>query len=292
MKHDPLKPKTPEIENLAEWENKNYYERLGISRDATTEEINKAFKILSVKYHPDKVSGQGKDLHDNYTKIYQMLSEAKTALADENKRQKYNKTIPRHSYESQSDEWEEEDREFYRRHHGPPESTTNKEIKPDDILNYFKEEIDRQSDISFTQNFRKKLNALELFGGEEEMFIMKLEQAIIEYFVSYFKLHSISENPGSLFSTPFKIETLCEIAYHQRKIVSKETLLAVIEKDAKNALLNALNPKKLPSTSDAPYPVAFFMYSLMKIGFTKEWIVSTMEDNGYGREVKNFKDLQ
>jgi|2_EtaG_2_1085320.scaffolds.fasta_scaffold00614_4 molecular chaperone DnaJ len=60
---------------------KNYYEILGISKEATAEEIKKSYRKLSLQYHPDKnPDGESR---------FKELSEAYSILGDEEKRSKY-----------------------------------------------------------------------------------------------------------------------------------------------------------------------------------------------------------
>ena len=59
---------------------KNYYEILGVSKEATAEEIKKSYRKLSLKYHPDKnPDGEEK---------FKEISEAYTILGDAEKRSK------------------------------------------------------------------------------------------------------------------------------------------------------------------------------------------------------------
>lgn len=62
----------------------NYYEYLGISMNASFEEIDKAYKKLALKFHPDTNSG------DKYfEEQFKQLNEAHSVLSDTDKRQKY-----------------------------------------------------------------------------------------------------------------------------------------------------------------------------------------------------------
>lgn len=63
---------------------KDYYEILGVSKDASTEEIKKAYRQLARKYHPDL--NQGDELAENSLKE---INEANEVLSDAEKRQKY-----------------------------------------------------------------------------------------------------------------------------------------------------------------------------------------------------------
>lgn len=60
---------------------RDYYEVLGVSKDASADEIKKAFRKLAVKYHPDKDGG-------DETK-FKEANEAYEVLKDAQKRQRY-----------------------------------------------------------------------------------------------------------------------------------------------------------------------------------------------------------
>ncbi|MEY2869832.1 MAG: hypothetical protein RIR01_2334 [Bacteroidota bacterium] len=62
---------------------KNLYEILAVAKDATAEQIKKAYRKLAMKHHPDK---GGDD------KTFQELSKAYTILSDEDKRKRYDET--------------------------------------------------------------------------------------------------------------------------------------------------------------------------------------------------------
>lgn len=60
---------------------RDYYEVLGVSKDASADEIKKAFRKAAIKYHPDKEGG-------DETK-FKEVNEAYEVLKDQQKRQRY-----------------------------------------------------------------------------------------------------------------------------------------------------------------------------------------------------------
>jgi len=62
---------------------RDYYEILGVKRDSTQKEIKKAYRDLSLKYHPDKNPGKESDAK------FVEISNAYEVLSDDDKRRKY-----------------------------------------------------------------------------------------------------------------------------------------------------------------------------------------------------------
>ena len=64
----------------------DYYDLLGVSRDADAFKIKKAYRKLAVKYHPDKNQGDKKA-----EEVFKRISEAYEVLSNEEKRAAYNR---------------------------------------------------------------------------------------------------------------------------------------------------------------------------------------------------------
>lgn len=64
---------------------KDYYDVLGVNKDADKGQIKKAYRKLALKYHPDK--NPSKDAEEKFKEI----SEAYAVLSDEEKRQRYDR---------------------------------------------------------------------------------------------------------------------------------------------------------------------------------------------------------
>jgi len=64
----------------------NYYEALGVTRDATQEEIKNKFRELAKKTHPDKTNEDSEEEMVKLNKAYEILS-------DEESREKYDRYL-------------------------------------------------------------------------------------------------------------------------------------------------------------------------------------------------------
>ncbi|MHA1215522.1 MAG: DnaJ domain-containing protein [Candidatus Hodarchaeales archaeon] len=69
---------------------RDYYDVLGVSRNASADEIKKAYRKLALKYHPDRAKDSGIDPKEAEER-FKEIGEAYTVLSDKEKRQKYDR---------------------------------------------------------------------------------------------------------------------------------------------------------------------------------------------------------
>ena len=66
---------------------RDYYEVLGVERDASAEDIKKAYRALALKYHPDR----NPDDKETDEERFKEASEAYQGLSDAEKRPQYDR---------------------------------------------------------------------------------------------------------------------------------------------------------------------------------------------------------
>ena len=68
---------------------KDYYELLGLNKNATESEIKKAFRKAAMKYHPDKMANETEEKKKEAEEKFKELNEAYQILSDPEKKQLY-----------------------------------------------------------------------------------------------------------------------------------------------------------------------------------------------------------
>ena len=70
-------------------EKRDYYEVLGVGRNATSDELKKAYRKLAIKYHPDKMVGKSEAEKKEAEEKFKEAAEAYDVLSNEEKRKMY-----------------------------------------------------------------------------------------------------------------------------------------------------------------------------------------------------------
>ena len=68
---------------------KDYYEILGVKKDASADELKKQYRKLSLQFHPDRQAGKSDAEKKAAEEKFKEISEAYAVLSDPDKRQKY-----------------------------------------------------------------------------------------------------------------------------------------------------------------------------------------------------------
>ena len=133
-------------------EEKNYYDWLEISRNASPEVVEKAYKTLVKKYHPDLQEGENKQQAEEMIK---KINEAYSVLSDETKRKQYDETIKESTISKEDYDRLQQELNNMRR-----QSTTNDNHNTSNVANMQSTENEKQEqNIEYQQqleNARKK----------------------------------------------------------------------------------------------------------------------------------------
>ena len=78
------------IKNLGK---KDLYKTLGIMRDATEDEIKRAYKKLALKYHPDRNSNKSESEREIANTKFKEIGEAYEILSDPEKKRRYDQGV-------------------------------------------------------------------------------------------------------------------------------------------------------------------------------------------------------
>lgn len=83
----------------ATFENKTYYDLLGIERDASLDEIKKAYRTLARKFHPDSHHSDTEtieleEVDLSQTRVFKILTFAYHILKDPALREEYDRSLP------------------------------------------------------------------------------------------------------------------------------------------------------------------------------------------------------
>lgn len=128
---------------------KDYYQILGVSADASQEDIRKAFRRLAFQYHPDKNRGNEKQAEEKFKEI----NEAYGVLGDDNNRQQYNfkRKYTGAGYDTGQGNWQYSQQEIFR-------STFSDKAMVEELSRMFS-----QAGLRFDREF---LNRVFFSGGD------------------------------------------------------------------------------------------------------------------------------
>jgi curved DNA-binding protein CbpA len=83
-------PKAREADELfAAMDEQNYYEMIGVAKNASMDDIRAAFMKLAAKWHPDRAPNA--EAKESYQRVFALVNEAHQTLSDETARTRYNR---------------------------------------------------------------------------------------------------------------------------------------------------------------------------------------------------------
>ena len=142
----------------------NYYEILGVSKDASQEEIKKAYRKLAIQYHPDK--------NPEGVEKFKEIATAYDTLGDENKRRDYDNRMNNPFFNSGGSSYEDIINQMFGNRGGNPfANTQRRKSAPDKIIKVQVSPIESyfgsEKNIQYIRDFQ--CNICNGSGGEQQL---------------------------------------------------------------------------------------------------------------------------
>ncbi|XP_073684809.1 dnaJ homolog subfamily B member 12b [Garra rufa] len=166
---------------------KNYYETLGVQKDASEDDLKKAYRKLALKFHPDKNHAPGA------TEAFKAIGNAYAVLSNVEKRRQY-------------DQFGEERSSTGRRSSQANDTHFEADISPEDLFNMFFGGGFPSSNVHMYSNGRMRFNQNHGERGEHRggglALLMQLMPILILVIVSALSQMMVTNPPYSLSFRP------------------------------------------------------------------------------------------
>lgn len=267
---DQEKPTDPE--DVKGWTDKTFYERLGISKTATEEEVSKAFRTLSKKYHPDTVSGD-ETLRANYEEVQKLIAEAAITLGNSSDRAKYDSKNP--SLETVFQQESKPKYPFQEKENTPrPQEAVTPEVR--DFVEYLNRP--EQSLLFDVENIKQRMDGLAALGVSREKIREFVEPVVFRNFENVMKnkmLFDMFEN--HVVDIKNQIKTYEKLGVSQDRLINSAETLVIdsLVKDLNNGKMFLTPPDKIKQKINSK------VNALNGLGFNKDKIMKVLESNGF-----------
>ena len=153
---------------------KNYYEILEVSKNASKEVIEKAYKALVKKYHPDLRAGEENEIEDERIRE---INEAYEVISDENKRKAYD-------LEMQNDAKETEDEDSNEENNNQKEKEVEEEINEKTKEEIKKQILKEQYEIKMQEAIEKAYQDAYIDDMKNRGYTIKYKKSFKDYIKS------------------------------------------------------------------------------------------------------------
>jgi curved DNA-binding protein CbpA len=223
---------------------KSHYEILGLEPDATFEDIKKAYRKLSLKFHPDKNQGD-----EYFASMFRQINDAYSVLSDAEKRRSYDHLRIRASEaERGAEALKNKERELAEREQRLRANQANWKKSFDQVMS--EPVIRPRSKTDKTDGVKGRSNS--------QINIKTIKWSLYAVIVVLIVLIGLKDRPQSAFVRPAKQYSKAQTKqHHRKKIRSKKRYMPVDTLPSSTGVAFNKSMSKVTDSSTVPIPSNF-----------------------------------